>query len=332
MHVAVIGSGYWGINLVRNIRSLGALSVVCENNPEAIDQLKKQYPDIKIETSYANLLSNKGIDAVVIATPAESHYDVAKQALLAGKDVFVEKPLALKFSDAEELIALAKEHSRILMVGHLLQYHPGIIALKELVASGELGKLEYIYSNRLNLGKIRTEENILWSFAPHDISVMLSLTGTMPIQVNSIGGSYLQPNIADTTVSTFVFEEGVRGHIYVSWLHPFKEQRLVVVGSKRMITFDDRAPKGHKLILHEKNITMVEGKPVAQKSAGIAVAFNNEQEPLRSECEHFLNCIKTRETPRTDGEEGLRVLKVLQSCQRSLEMSGQPTQVLDYKS
>jgi UDP-2-acetamido-3-amino-2,3-dideoxy-glucuronate N-acetyltransferase len=217
------------------------------------------------------------------------------------------------------------------MVGHLLHYHPGVAKLKEIVASPDFGKLEYIYSNRLNLGKIRTEENILWSFAPHDISIMLALAGTLPIQVTAAGGSYLTPNVADTTISTFVFDHGVRAHIYVSWLHPFKEQRLVVVGEKQMLTFDDQAPKGQKLFLHKKNVEFINGAYVAKKTEGVAVPFNEEIEPLKAECEYFVECMKTRRKPLTDGDEGLRVLTVLDACQRSLQMSGQPVQVREYR-
>lgn len=329
--VAVVGAGYWGINLVRNFRELGVLDFVHEPGEAAADRVRKTFPDVTVRTGDLDLSRDNSIKGVVISTPAALHAQVARQALDAGKDVFVEKPLALKHSEGAELVELAKKKNLRLMVGHLLQYHPGVVKLKDLVKSGEIGQLEYIYSNRLNLGKIRTEENALWSFAPHDISVMLWLAESMPIQVNAVGGSYLQPNVADTTISTFVFDNGVRAHIYVSWLHPFKEQRMVVVGSKKMISFDDRAPKGRKLLIYDKKVSMVNGQFVAEKPEGFPVPFDEETEPLRAECQHFLDCIQTRQTPRTDGEEGLRVLKVLQSCQRSLQMNGQPVQVMDYR-
>ncbi|MFH1263147.1 MAG: Gfo/Idh/MocA family oxidoreductase, partial [Pseudomonadota bacterium] len=322
--VAVIGAGYWGINLVRNFHATGRLKVVCDSSTDSLKKVSDKFPGLPLETDYQKILARSDISGVVIAAPAAMHYDLTRQALEAGKDVFVEKPLALKFHEAYQLQRLAQSHERILMVGHILQYHPGLLKLKELITSGELGTLEYIYSNRLNLGKIRREENILWSFAPHDISIMLWLTGSIPIQVNAVGGSYLTPNVFDTTISTLSFDNGVRGHVFVSWLHPFKEQRLVVVGSKRMATFVDSAPKGEKLLMYEKKISDVNGALVAEKPKGVPVTFDEETEPLRAECDHFLHCMETREKPRTDGEEGLKVLKVLQSCQRSLQMNGQP--------
>jgi UDP-2-acetamido-3-amino-2,3-dideoxy-glucuronate N-acetyltransferase len=329
--VVVLGTGYWGINHVRNFAQLNALAGIFDALPERRAEINKKFGLKKNYDSVDAVFADSKISGVVIATPAVTHYELAKQAIASGKDVLVEKPLSLKYSQAQELDEFAKKKKRILMVGHLLQYHAGFRKLYELVDSGELGTLEYIYSNRLNLGKIRTEENILWSFAPHDISVMLMITKSLPIQVSVTGGNYLQPNVADTTVSTFVFDQGIRGHIYVSWLHPFKEQRVVVVGSKRMASFDDRAPKGQKLLLYEKKISMVNGMIVAEKPEAKPVAFDEETEPLRAECQHFLDCIESRETPRTDGQEGLGVLKVLQSCQRSLQMNGQPVQVMDYR-
>jgi len=239
MQIAVIGAGHWGINLVRIYRQLGVLSKVCDFSAERLAQIAAQFPGLEIAGSIDSVLSDPAIDAVVIATPAETHYSIARQALLAGKDVYVEKPITLHCDEAEMLTNMAERLGRILMVGHLLEHHPAIIRLQELVEQGELGRLEYIYSNRLNLGKVRREENALWSFAPHDISVILLLLKSMPIQVTATGGTYLQPNIADVTVSTMLFDRGVRAHLFVSWLHPYKEQKLVVVGERRMAVFDD---------------------------------------------------------------------------------------------
>jgi UDP-2-acetamido-3-amino-2,3-dideoxy-glucuronate N-acetyltransferase len=298
---------------------------ICDFNPERLEALSKQYPDVKTGDSLGAILSDPDIDAVVIATPAEGHYSQATQALLAGKDVFVEKPLTLHCREAESLIELAERKRRILMVGHLMEFHPAIDKLEELIASGELGRVEYIYSNRLNLGKVRREENALWSFAPHDISVILRLLNQMPIQVTGTGGTYLQPNIADVTVSTMLFDRGVRAHIFVSWLHPYKEQRLVVVGERRMAVFDD-VRKTEKLLLYDKRIGLVNGQYVAEKPAGQPVDFN-PGEPLMIECRHFLECLQTRRRPRTDGQDGWRVLKVLEATQRSLSMNGEPVQL-----
>jgi predicted dehydrogenase len=211
------------------------------------------------------------------------------------------------------------------MVGHLLRYHPAIGKLKEMCVNGELGRIEYVYSNRLNLGKVRREENALWSFAPHDVSVLLHLFESMPLQVSTTGGTYLQPNIADVTLSNLLFDNGARAHIFVSWLHPFKEQKLVVVGSKKMAVFDDVATT-NKLMLFDKSIALVEGQFEVKKPEGTPVPFD-AGEPLRNEAQHFLNAIATRRAPDTDGAEGLRVLLVLQACQKSLQLSGQPMEV-----
>jgi len=328
--IAAIGTGYWGKNHVRVLAQMDALGGLYDSDQVLCSMLSTQYKGTKKYSSLGDALGDSEIKGFVISTPAETHYEIAKAALEAGKDVLVEKPLALKYSQAQELVDLAREKKRILMVGHLLQYHPAVVKLHEMVLAGELGRIEYIYSNRLNLGKIRREENILWSFAPHDISIMLWMMGAMPIQVSALGGAYLQPNIADTTISTYSFDNGVKAHIYVSWLHPFKEQRLVVVGEKKMAVFDDRAPQGQKLLLFEKKVSMKDGQFVAEKPSSAPVAYDESVEPLRAECSHFLECIRTRNAPRTDGQEGARVLKVLQSCQRSLNLNGQPVQVLDY--
>jgi len=330
MRIAVVGAGYWGVNLVRVFNRLGVLDCICDSSAERLKPLAAQYPGVRTETSLEAVLKDPSVDAVVIATPAEMHFDMARKALLAGKDVYVEKPLTLHCEEAETLIALAEREKRILMVGHLLEFHPAITKLKEMVDAGELGRLEYIYSNRLNMGKVRREENALWSFAPHDISVILFLLGLMPIQIAATGGTYLQPNIADVTISTMLFERGVRAHLFVSWLHPFKEQKLVVVGERRMAVFDD-VRKTEKLQIFDKKIDLVNGQYVAEKPAALTVEFPAD-EPLQLECQHFLDCIATRATPRTDGHDGWRVLKVLEASQRSLSMNGEPVQLQPSRS
>jgi predicted dehydrogenase len=320
--VAVIGCGYWGKNLVRNFNELDALTLVCDATSAGRLTASKLAPNVKIVESMQQVL-DADIAGVVIATPAETHYDLARLALKAGKDVFVEKPLALTEEQGARLVRLAEQQDRILMVGHVLEYHPAIVKLLDLVRLGALGKLQYIYSNRLSLGKIRREENILWSFAPHDVAVILRLMDNLPFQVSACGGSYIQPNIADVTVTNMLFDNGVRAHIHVSWLHPFKEQRLVVIGSRKMASFDDVAKK---LVLYDQRVELQEGQPVPVKGEGETVAFGQE-EPLRLECEAFLQAITTREQPLTDGQSGLRVLKVLQSAQRSLITGGNPVAV-----
>jgi len=276
-------------------------------------------PHAKVVADMDEVL-NAPVEGVVIATPAETHYELARRALLAGKDVLVEKPLALTYEQGAELVKLAERRGRILMVGHVLEYHPGIVRLLELVRRGELGKVRYIYSNRLSLGKVRREENILWSFAPHDIAIILRLMGQMPFQVVACGGSYVQPNIADVTVTNLLFDNGVRAHIFVSWLHPFKEQRLVVIGSHKMASFDDVAKR---LVLYDQHVDVRNGEPIPVKGDGLEVPYPSD-EPLRLECQAFLTAMETREPPLTDGISGLRVLKVLQAAQRSLVMNGEP--------
>jgi UDP-2-acetamido-3-amino-2,3-dideoxy-glucuronate N-acetyltransferase len=324
--VAVIGCGYWGKNLVRNFYELDALSHIWDADPNSLRLMQERYAGVSAAKDYEALLRDDSVNAVVIATPAEQHFTLAEAALLAGKDVFVEKPLALRYSDGEKLVRLAEKTDQILMVGHLLEYHPAILKLNQIVDSGELGKIQYLYSNRLNLGRVRREENILWSFAPHDIAVILRLIGEQPIEVTSTGGAYLQPNIADVTVTNLLFDNGVRAHIFVSWLHPYKEHRLVVIGSKKMASFNDGAPE-NKLQLYDQGIDWVNGTLVPRKGEGTMIEFNSE-EPLKLECQHFLECVRTRKSPRTDGASALDVLRVLQASQRSLQTQGQPVQVL----
>ena len=322
LKIAVVGAGYWGENLVRVLHQLGVLHQVCDARPGRLQQLAQKYPGVRMETCLDAVWNNVGIDGVVIATPAETHFKIAKAALEAGKDVFVEKPLALRSTDAERLIDIADVSRRILMVGHLLEFHPAITRLAELVEAGELGRLEYIYSNRLNLGRVRREENALWSFAPHDISIILRLTGHMPMEVTAVGGTYLQPNIADVTVSNLLFDRGIRAHIFVSWLHPYKEQRLVIIGSKKMVVFEDSKPTD-KLMIFDKEIAWKNGQFEVTQPKGTPVPFPAD-EPLSAECRHFAECVENRSESLTPGEDGIQVLEVLEACQRSLSLNGQP--------
>lgn len=317
MKIAVVGAGYWGKNLIRNFNQLGVLYAICESNPDNPNLIP--YKEVKLYTSFSELLKNKEVDAVAIATPAATHYEFVKQALLSGKDVFVEKPLALTVKEGKELVKLAGQEKRILMVGHILQYHPAVLKLKEMISSGELGKIQYIYSNRLNIGKLRTEENILWSFAPHDISVVLMLLDEEPVKVSAFGDDYLSKGIYDTTMTNIEFKNGVKGHIFVSWLHPFKEQKLVVVGSKAMAVFDDVSKE--KLFIYPHRIEWKDGKIPLAKKAKYQVIPVEASEPLNLELSHFIECVKQRKIPRTDGAEGLRVLKVLELAEESMAIS-----------
>ena len=319
--VAVIGSGYWGKNLVRNYYNLGALKLICDKNPVLLDQYKNQYPDVETCLALNEVIARDDIQGLVIATPAETHYTLAREGLLAGKHVYVEKPLVLDEEEGEALIELASSQNRTLMVGHLLQYHPAFVKLKEMALSGELGRVNYIYSHRLNLGKIRREENILWSFAPHDISMILALACEEPESVSATGGNYLHRKIADVTTTHMEFPSGLRAHIFVSWLHPYKEQKLVVVGDRKMAVFDDTQPWSDKLLLYPHKIKWQNNAPVPEKGEPEHVEIP-KSEPLRIECEHFLHSFTNGNRPQTDGEEGLRVLKILNAAQRSLNNNG----------
>ncbi len=321
--IACIGAGYWGQNLIRNFSELGALHMICDSDPDRISKFRSLYPDVAFSDCVDAVLRDTQVTGVAIATPAETHETLVRQALLAGKDVFVEKPLCLSVSEGRKLIALAAEEKRILMVGHLLWYHPAIVKLKQLIEAGELGRIRYIYSNRLNLGKIRREENILWSFAPHDISVILGLVEEMPVCVDAQGGNYLHDQIADVTVSLLSFPSGIKAHVFVSWLHPYKEQKLIVVGERQMAVFDD-VEQENKLTLYPHVISWKGSIPVPNKATARPVPVDSG-EPLRAECGHFLECMQTRQNPRTDGHEGLRVLTVLQQCQDALQMPGSKT-------
>jgi len=323
--VCVAGCGHWGKNLVRNFHALGHLHSICDTDPVCLRTLAHQYPEARAFRSLEEALEDRQLHAVALASPADEHHRMAMAVIEAGKDVFVEKPLALDWQDGQEMVEAAQRRGRLLMVGHLLLYHPAILRIQELLREGELGRLEYVYSNRLSMGRIRQEENALWSFAPHDISVLLMLMGRLPVQATATGGAYLQPNVADVTLSTLLFDHGARAHIFVSWLHPYKEHRLVVIGSKKMVVFEDTRPSD-KLLLFDKQIEWENGRMEATQAQGVPVSFGSE-EPLRRECQHFLDCVRDRGEPRTPGSDGVQVLLVLQACQRSLQMNGEPVQV-----
>jgi UDP-2-acetamido-3-amino-2,3-dideoxy-glucuronate N-acetyltransferase len=315
--VGIIGLGYWGKNILRNLHELGVLHAAFDSDPEIVKQRKESFPDVNYTQSSDDILKNPEIQAVAIATPSDTHYELVKMALNAGKDVFVEKPLTLSLEHGEELVELAQQKERILMVGHILQYHPAVIKLKELIEQGELGRVEYIYSNRVNIGKLRIEEDILWGFAPHDNSVILMLVGDEPVSVGCFGGDYVSQGVHDVTLTTLEFKNDVKAHIFVSWLHPFKEQKLVVVGSKAMAVFDDLTVE--KLFIYPHRIEWEDGRiPVAHKAEHYTVEIE-EKEPLKEEMKHFIECVLTRETPKTDGREALRVLGVLDKAERSLK-------------
>ena len=316
--IAVAGTGYWGRNLVRTFYNLKCLHCICDVDENALLDISKNYPGVKVTTEFDDLLRDKEIKAIVIALPAEMHYEYSRKAILSGKSVFVEKPLSLSSKDGEQLIKLAEENNCILMVGHLLQYHPAFERLKKIVKSGELGKIQYLYSNRLNFGKIRMKENILWSFAPHDISMILSLLDEEPESVSTNGGYFLSEKVADTTLTFLNFSNGTKAHIFVSWLHPYKSQELVIVGSEKMAVFNDTKSWEEKLLIYPNKVEWRNGNQILNRKNFEKVSVE-ESEPLEYECRHFIDCVVNCRKPVTDGIEGLKVLRVLEASQKSLD-------------
>ena len=316
--VGLIGYGYWGKNLARNLYELNALTAICDSSPINIQNSKKLYPDLYYYNDINDLLKSD-IDALVIATPAITHEEIVRKGLNSNKHIFVEKPLCLNITEANALKDLANKNNLKLMVGHLLLHHPAFISLKDLIISGGLGNIRYIYSNRLSLGKHRKEENALWSFAPHDISMILSLIGSEPISVEASGGYYLNKDIADTTMTFLTFEKGVKAHVFVSWLHPFKDQKLVVVGDKAMASFVDVEEKEKKLLLYNHDINWDGEIPIIEKAEGVPIKYDMSKEPLKEECKSFINWLKDDIRPPSDAEEGLRVLKVLDRADKELK-------------
>ncbi len=321
-NIALIGAGSWGKNHLKTLAKLEALHSVYDPSAENTRKIKSEFPDIHIEEDETKILNSREVQGVVIAAPAALHFDLTRKYLLAGKDVLVEKPMALTVQEGIRLLEIANNEKRVLMVGHILQYHPAVIKLKELIDAGELGELRYIYSNRLNIGKLRAEENVLWSFAPHDISLILMLmNGLEPIHVDAFGGDYVKPGIYDTTLTTLEFPNSVKGHIFVNWLHPFKEQKLVVVGKDKMAVFDDVSDE--KLLVYPHKIDFISGDiPVARKAESYPVKFE-PKEPLKEELLHFIECMDQRKTPKTDGIEGINVLKVLEQAEKRLKKENQ---------
>jgi len=322
VRVGVAGLGYWGPNLARNLAAIPGceLSWLCDSSPETLARLTGAFPAARCTGSLGDLLADQHLDAVVLATPVPSHAELAIAVARAGKHCFVEKPLATNTADAERALAAAEQAGRILMVGHLLEYHPAVARLKELVAGRELGELYYLYGERLNLGKLRADENALWSLGAHDVSVALHLIGEEPSECVAHGASFLRAGVEDVVFCYLRFPSGIVAHLHLSWLDPHKERRLTVVGSKRMATFDDMLIEG-KLTIYDKGFdedTRSWGEYIARSGDTYSPRIPNA-EPLRLECEHFIECIRTGATPRSDGRSGVRVVRVLEQLQRSLE-------------
>lgn len=319
LRLAIIGSGKWGKNHVKTAsKILDPKNItVCDLDPETENLVSQIDGDIKFTSDFNCVLEDEGINAFIIATPADTHFKLAKSALEKGKNVLVEKPITLYSSEAETLVEIAKKNSVKLMVGHILLFHSAIKTIKGAIDLGKIGNLQYIYSNRLNLGTLRQQENILWSFAPHDISIIQYFTGNYPTEVYCHGADFLQNNIEDTTLTYLRYPGNIHAHIYVSWLHPFKEQRLVVVGSKGMYAFEDTA-KDDKLKFYSKGFKSVNGSFEKIDGDAEIVALENTN-PLHEEQIHFFNSILNDTDPLTNGIHALEVLRILESAQKGLE-------------
>ncbi len=322
IRIGVVGLGYWGPNLARNFAALPdcELAWLCDASPEARRKLASSFPAAHATGELDDLLNDPALDAVALATPVPTHAALAIRVADAGKHCFVEKPLATTAADAEAAVAAAARAGRILMVGHLLEYHPAVDRLRELVAGGELGALYYIYGNRLNLGKLRADENALWSLGAHDVSVVLHLIGEEPVECSAHGESYVREGVQDVVFCYLRFPSGVVAHLHLSWLDPHKERRLTVVGARRMATFDDMLLEG-KLTVYDKGFdesAHTWGEYIARSGESFSPQISNS-EPLRLECEHFVECIRSGATPRSDGLSGLRVVRVLERLQSSLD-------------
>lgn len=313
-NIAVVGCGHWGKNLVRNFYELEVLASICDPNTEIVEQYSKQY---RVQNhSFLEIINDPNIKGVVLAVPAKHHATMAIDAMKQGKHVFVEKPLAMNEAEATLMIKTAKENKVHLMVGHLLQYHPVFKKVKEMVLGGEIGEIDYIYSNRLSFGKVRTEEDVIWSFAPHDISMILSLANQDPEFVTAHSTAILQENIADMATIHITFKSGLKSHISVSWLHPYKEQKLLVIGKKAMLVFDDTKTWNEKLSILRYQPEINHDSPSIKKD-DLALIKVIEDEPLKNECQHFINVVENNLKPLTDEHEGLKVLKVLTSAVQS---------------
>jgi predicted dehydrogenase len=325
IRVGVVGLGYWGPNLARNLAAIPGCEVswLCDASEQARAKLERSFPGARSTEVIGDLLDDEHLDAVVLATPVPTHADLAIAVAEAGKHCFVEKPLATTAADAERAVAAAESAGRTLMVGHLLEYHPAVARLKELIDGEELGELYYIYGNRLNLGKLRADENALWSLGAHDVSVALHLIGEEPQECLAQGASYVRPGVQDVVFCYLRFPSGIVAHLHLSWLDPHKERRLTVVGARRMATFDDMQIEG-KLTIYDKGFdedTRSWGEYIARSGDTFSPRIPNV-EPLRIECEHFIHCVRTGEVPRSDGRSGLRVVRVLERLQQSLDEQG----------
>lgn len=326
--IGVIGCRYWGPNIVRNFQALESCQVdmVADLNPENLAKIKSLYPHISVTQNYRDILANPHINAVSIVTPASTHYSLSKEALLAGKHVLTEKPMALKVSEGEELTALAKKAGKVLMVGHTFEYSPAVRKIKEIIKKEELGKLSFISSSRVNLGLHRSDVNVVWDLAPHDISILTYLLGRYPLNVSARGEAFIQKNREDFAFIEFEFPKKIIAHIHVSWLFPFKERQMIIVGSKKMLVYNDVNPT-KPISIYNKGINCLTFQKSRQKNIsyydkGVRYPKVSSEEPLKIECRHFIECIQKNKTPLTNGKRGVEVLKILEVIQKSLDSNG----------
>lgn len=337
VNIAVVGCGYWGRNLARSLYQLGVLAMVCDIDPARHNIAAKISPNIRITSNFEDVFS-KDINGVVIATPAHTHYSLAQQALKKGKHVLVEKPLALTSSECSELINIASEQKRKLMVGHTFLYNAAVWKMKQCISSEDFGDIYYIYSSRLNFGKIRSNINAMWNFAPHDISILMYLLGQQPCRVSARGFSYIQAGIDDIVFMTLDFAGSIRANIHISWLNPQKVRQMAVVGSRRMVMYDDTNPEA-RIMVYDKGMAKKPDKPslgdfetfdefqLLLRAGNVHIPNIDFIEPIRVECSHFIDCINNGDEPLTSGHTGLQVVRVLEAAQRSLDRGGVPQEI-----
>jgi predicted dehydrogenase len=334
LKVGVVGCGYWGPNLIRNFRSLPAcqLKIMCDLSQKRLVHLKTLYPEVQRAMDYDHMLNGVELDAVVIATAVKSHYPMAKASLLAGKHTFIEKPMASSSEQCEELVEIAQKKGLVLMIGHTFLYSPAVRKIREIVDSGDIGEIRYICARRLNLGLFQEDINVAWDLAPHDISIILSVIGEQPITVNCRGSAHITQGIEDVTTMCLGFAKQRTAIIHSSWLDPRKVREMTIVGSKRMIVYDDVAPLEKIRIFDAR----VERPPhydtfgefqYAYHYGDMYVPYIKQEEPLKTECQHFLDCIKHGTTPLTDGKQGLELVRILEASTRSLEKGGAPVEL-----
>jgi predicted dehydrogenase len=316
--VGVAGLGYWGPNLARNFAELAELAWLCDHSPDLLPEAEGRHPQARTTTRFDDLLADPDLDAIVIATPVVTHYELAKQALAAGKHVFVEKPPAQSSAEAEELSALAEEQGLVLMPGYLLLYHPAVAKLKELVDSGQLGDILYLYGNRQNLGQIRRDENALWSLGAHDLSVLLHLVGEEPVEAWARGESFLRDSVEDVVFCYLRFASGVVAHMHLSWLDPHKMRKITVVGRDKMAVFDDMEPE-RKVTVYDKGTVLRPASEWQVRTGDIHIPKVSAEEPLRIECRHFLSLVEGEGDQRAPARAGLAVVRTLEQLQASLD-------------